>query len=277
MVRVLQTAGKLQTHYQNVAIGESAYEALKATTLDAAHQLEPPFGQVQPTLERGISLQRIHFAYRDEPVLRDVSIEIPAGSLTAIVGSSGAGKTTILDLVTGLVRANDGELRVDGVPLHDLDRAAWRHRIGYVPQEMLLLHDTILHNVSLGDPSIDRAAVERALRAANAWDFVAALPEGLDTVVGERGSRFSGGQRQRIALARALVRDPALLILDEATSALDHQAEAEVWETLGTLRGRMTLLAVTHRPSLVHDADRVYRLEKGTAVEVEPGRLGGGE
>jgi ATP-binding cassette subfamily C protein len=157
---------------------------------------------------------------------------------------------------------------VDDVPLREIDARAWRRTIGYVPQEHVLLHDTILHNVTLGDPSLGEADAERALRAAGAWDFVAEQPEGLHTPVGERGSALSGGQRQRILLARALVHEPQLLILDEATSALDPETEREVWRTLAALRGRMTLLAISHRPALVEEADRVYRLEKGRAVLV---------
>jgi ATP-binding cassette subfamily C protein len=155
------------------------------------------------------------------------------------------------------------------VPLGDLDRRAWRRLIGYVPQETLLLSDTVLVNVTLGDPAVTRADAEAALRAAGAWEFVAALPAGMDTAVGERGARLSGGQRQRLAIARALVHGPALLILDEATSALDAASEAEICAALQALRGRVTILAVTHRPALVQAADRVYRVDEGRVTLVE--------
>jgi ATP-binding cassette subfamily C protein len=137
--------------------------------------------------------------------------------------------------------------------------------IGYVPQETLLLHDSIRTNVSFGDPQIDDAQVEAALRDAGAWDFVARLPEGIRASVGERGTLFSGGQRQRIAVARALVHAPQLLILDEATAALDREAEAAVWETVARLRGRATVIAISHQSALAGVADRVYRLESGRA------------
>jgi ATP-binding cassette, subfamily C, bacterial len=159
------------------------------------------------------------------------------------------------------------------VPLQDLDLHAWRRMIGYVPQDALLLHDSVLHNVSLGDPGIDAARAERALRTAGAWDFVSALPEGIHASVGERGTRLSGGQRQRIVIARALALDPKLLILDEATSSLDPQTEEEVWRILMGLHGKITIIAITHRPTLVRSVDLAFRIEKGIAVRVESGEV----
>lgn len=273
-VRVLQTVGKLQELQQNVAVGESAYWALQGMIRGAREQEELPAGTRAPTLERGIRLEDLHFAYGEEaPVLRGLSLDFPAGSSTALLGLSGAGKTTVVDLVIGLLRPRQGAVLVDGVPLQELDQLAWRRMIGYVPQDALLLHDSVLHNVSLGDPAIDAERAERALRAAGAWEFVSALPEGLHASVGERGTRLSGGQRQRIVLARALALEPKLLILDEATSALDPDTELEVWEILRGLRGRVTLVAITHRPALVRSVDRAFRIEKGIAVRVESGEL----
>jgi ATP-binding cassette subfamily C protein len=156
-------------------------------------------------------------------------------------------------------------VRIDDVDLADLDLRAWRRMIGYVPQENLLLHDSVLRNVTLDDPEVSEADVEYALRAAGAWDFVASLPEGVHTLVGERGSRFSGGQRQRITIARALAHRPRLLILDEATASLDPTTEAALCETLAGLRGSVTILTISHQPALVATADRVYRVEKGRA------------
>jgi ATP-binding cassette subfamily C protein len=271
-VRVLMTVGRLQELYQNVAVGESAYFALRGMIDGAREQVERTTGTRQPTLERSIRLDDVRFAYGDNaPVLRGLSLEIPAGSSTALLGLSGAGKTTVVDLVIGLLRPQRGAVLVDGVPLQELDLHAWRRMIGYVPQDALLLHDSVLHNVSLGDPAIDEARAERALRAAGAWGFVSALPEGLHASVGERGMRLSGGQRQRIVLARALALEPRLLILDEATSSLDPETEEEIWGILTSLRGRVTLVAITHRPTLVRGVDHAYRIEKGTAVRIEIG------
>ena len=141
----------------------------------------------------------------------------------------------------------------------------WRKRIGYVPQETLLLNDSIRLNISFGDAEIDEARVEAALRSAGAWEFVQQLPEGMESSVGERGSLLSGGQRQRIAIARALVHHPDLLILDEATAALDADTEMQLWRTIERLRGQTTVVAISHQPALASVADRIYRIEGGRA------------
>ena len=164
-------------------------------------------------------------------MLKGVSFAIPAGCITALIGTSGAGKTSLVDLVCALNRPDSGSISVDGVPLDGLDLVSWRRGIGYVPQDMFLLHESVWLNVTLGEEFSD-AEVETALRRAGAWEFVSQLPEGVETVVGEGGSRLSGGQRQRISIARALVHDPHLLILDEATSGLDPDTEAMVWNSL---------------------------------------------
>ena len=150
--------------------------------------------------------------------------------------------------------------------MRDADAAAWRGMIGYVPQETFLFHDTVMANVTLGDQDISRAEAEAALRRAEAWEFVAALPEGMDAIVGERGARLSGGQRQRIAIARALIRDPALLILDEATTALDPETEAGIVATVRRLAGKVTVLSISHQLAMRQAADVAYRLEQGCAV-----------
>lgn len=268
--RILNGVGKVQSAWQDVAICESAYWSLRGTIADAERHVEALAGRLPPRFEREIRFDGVCFAYDERPVLEDLSLAIPAGSFTTLVGHSGSGKTTIVDLVTGLLQPQGGQIRVDDAPLDQLDAVAWRHSIGYVPQENLLLHASVLHNVTLGDPALERTDAERALRAAGAWEFVAALPEGMDGSVGERGSALSGGQRQRILVARALVRRPRLLILDEATSALDPGTAAALAETLRRLRGSVTILAVTHQADLVQAASRVYRLEKGKAVLVEP-------
>jgi ATP-binding cassette subfamily C protein len=261
--RLLVQLGRMQRLYQQMVALESAYWALREMIREAEQAGEPPLGSVAPRLDHAITVDRVSFAYETVPVLEDVSLTLPAGSLTVLTGPSGAGKTTLVDLITALLRPQAGEIRVDGVPLGDLDRRRWRRMIGYVPQETLLLNDSILKNVTLGDPGLTAADAERALRAAGAWDFVLAAPGGLQAPVGERGSRLSGGQRQRLAIARALVHRPRLLVLDEATSALDAESEAQIRDTLGALRGELTVLAISHRPALASAADRVYRVQGG--------------
>jgi ATP-binding cassette, subfamily C, bacterial len=179
------------------------------------------------------------------------------------LGPSGEGKTTLVDLVIGLLRPQQGRLMLDGVPLDEVDRGAWRHSIGYVPQEVFLFHDSLWRNITLGDTDFTADDVKQALMSAGAWGFACALEDGLETVVGERGSRLSGGQRQRISIARALIRKPQLLILDEATSALDAETEADIAETLRRLTPQVTILAITHRSSLVRHADVICSLRDG--------------
>jgi ATP-binding cassette subfamily C protein len=272
LARVLSNFGKVQADYQEMVTVESFYWSLCRTLEEAAREVEPMTGSAPPTLERAIELDHVDFAYSTSPVLRDCTLAIPSGSFVALVGPSGAGKTTALDLVVGLVRPQGGKVLLDGVDLAQIDMRAWRRMIGYVPQENLLLHDTVARNVSLGDAEIGSDDVEYALRAAGLWPFVAGLPEGVHTVVGERGARFSGGQRQRVMIARALAHRPKLLILDEATASLDPDTEAELCETLLLLRGEITILAISHQRALVDAADRVYRLEKGGA-ELEVDRI----
>lgn len=265
LTRVLNSLGKVQKHYQKMMVCESAYWSLRDTLSQAERAAEVSHGGAAVALKDAVALEEVSFAHGEQPLFDGLSLTVPAGSLTALVGRSGVGKTTVIDLITGLHVPQAGRVIVDGVPLADVDLRGWRRMIGYVPQENLLLHDTVLHNVTLGDPELDETDAERALRAAGAWEFVRRFPGALQATVGERGARLSGGQRQRIMLARALAHRPRLLILDEATSALDPSSEAAVCATLETLRGELTILAVSHESALVDVADRVYRLEDGGA------------
>jgi len=266
--RVLGGLGKLQKEYQKMAAREAVFWVVRDLIRDAQGAAEVLAHGRLPQLRHEIRLDGVEFAYDGQPVLCGASATIPAGTLTVITGSSGAGKTTLVDLIIGLLRPTAGEVRIDGVPLSDLDTRAWRMLIGYVPQETLMLHESVATNVTLGDPAVSHEEVVAALQAAGAWEFVAALPDGTETVVGERGLRLSGGQRQRLALARALVRQPALLILDEATTALDPATERGICDTLHTLRGAMTLVAICHHGHLVEVADAVYRVTDGRLVLV---------
>ena len=261
--KMLNQLGKVQKQYQKMVIGESAYWSLK-NSVEEARQAEEALGTgIVPTLVQSVQLDAISFSYDQHKALSDVSLEFPAGRLTTLIGPSGSGKTTIVDLVIGLLRPQSGTVRVDGTPLTELDIKAWRHMIGYVPQETLLLHESILHNVTLDDPELSEQDAVQALQAAGAWEFVSHISAGIHSIVGERGTKLSGGQRQRIMIARALVHKPKLLILDEATSALDPQSAAAIVKTMEDLRDRLTILAISHQTALVESADRVYRLHEG--------------
>ncbi|TCK19084.1 ATP-binding cassette subfamily C protein [Thiogranum longum] len=267
--KMLSQLGKVQKQYQKMVVGESAFWSLK-DAIEEARQAEEYLGEgVTPGLETGIRLDHVTFSYDPgRPVLRNISIDIPQGQLTTLTGPSGSGKTTVIDLVIGLLKPQDGHVLIDDVPLNKLDMRAWRRMIGYVPQETLLLHASIAHNVTLGDPELGEQDAIRALKEAGAWDFIAHLPDSIHSTVGERGTKFSGGQRQRIMIARALVHKPRLLILDEATSALDPENEAAIGRTMEALRGKLTILAISHQTALVEAADCVYRMENGSAVKV---------
>ena len=267
--KFLKQLNKVQTRYQEMAISESAYWSLKDTIETMKLEREVLTGNKVPELKRAIRLKNVGFAYDDNQVLDDVSVTFRAGHITSIVGPSGSGKTTIVDLVTGLLRPQKGEVWIDDEPLAQIELKSWRRMIGYVPQETLLLHDTIMNNITLGSSDLSEKDVEDSLRAAGVWEFIQSMPQEMQSIVGERGGKLSGGQRQRIAIARAIVHKPRLLILDEATSALDPQSESAICETLLQLRGQLTILTISHQEALVRIADKAYHVQDGKIVTTE--------
>ncbi|UJP03486.1 MAG: ABC transporter ATP-binding protein/permease [Nitrosomonas sp.] len=265
LTRILGLLNKTQRRHQQLAAQESAYWALRKAAEGARAAAERATGTLQPTLQKGVTLHHVRFNYDRKVIFRDLNIEIPVNTFTAVMGPSGTGKSTLLDLLCGLTEPQSGEVRIDEVPLHDINLRQWRHMIGYVSQDTILLHDTILNNILVGEPTLTADDAERALRQAGAWDFVSALPDGMLTIVGERGGLLSGGQRQRIAIARALAHSPSFLILDEPTSALDPESERTICETLQSLAKDLTIIAVSHQPAVINAADRVFMLSNGEA------------
>jgi ABC-type multidrug transport system fused ATPase/permease subunit len=215
---------------------------------------------------RALVIEHLSYSYpaTPHPAITDVSLEIPKGHWVAFIGPSGAGKTTLSDLILGLLVPSSGSILVDGRNIHD-DLAGWRRNIGYVPQTVYLIDDSVRRNVAFGVPEeeIDDERVWQALRSAQVDHLVRSLPDELNTIVGERGDRLSGGERQRLGIARALYRDPEVLVIDEATANLDPGTEAAIVEAIGGLRGKKTIIVITHRPAFVRNSDCIYMLVQG--------------
>lgn len=223
------------------------------------------------TLNDELVLQDVSYTYPEapSPTIKDISLTIPAQTMVGFVGKTGSGKTTVIDLILGLLRPQEGQILVDGTPLGTGNLRRWQRDIGYVPQHIYLSDDTVARNIAFGVPpdEIDMRAVRDAARRAHIYDFVEEeLPEGWETVVGERGVKLSGGQRQRIGIARALYHGPSVLVFDEATSALDQSTEASVMEAIYGLEERHTILLIAHRLSTVQRADNIMMLEQGRKV-----------
>jgi ATP-binding cassette subfamily C protein len=262
--QIVTVSTKLQRMLQVASVLEASHVRTIEMIEEAEGKEESNPGKRKPLPEGGpCRFEDVSFSYGDKPVLRGVSLDIPARAITVLSGPSGAGKTTIVDLLIGLHQPTAGRILIGSDPLQELDLHAWRRQIGYVPQELTLFHDTVRMNMTLGDSMIPDEQIMDALKQAGALDFVLALPDGLDTDVGEMGGRLSGGQRQRISLARALVTKPRLLILDEVTSALDPDTEEEIVENIAGLRGDYTIVAITHRPTWMRIADQSYSLVAG--------------
>ncbi len=222
-----------------------------------------------PAIRGDITFEHVTFRYRiDGPeVLHDVSLTVPAGQLVGIVGPSGSGKSTLAKLVQRLYVPESGRVLVDGVDLAQVDPAWLRRQIGVVLQENVLFNRSMRDNIALADPAMPIERVIAAAKLAGAHDFILELPEGYDTIVGERGSSLSGGQRQRIAIARALITDPRILIFDEATSALDYESERIVQQNMAQIARGRTVFVIAHRLSALRMADRIITIERGRLVE----------
>ncbi|MBF0175437.1 MAG: ABC transporter ATP-binding protein [Magnetococcales bacterium] len=220
-------------------------------------------------IQSGMQLRQVCFSYgAGRPVLSDIDLDIQRGATVALVGGSGGGKSTLMDLIMGLLHPVSGTILLDGQPLTNYDPVDWRRAIGYVSQQTFLLHDTIAANIGWGSQNPqDMENIQESARKAQADTFIQQLPAGYDTLIGDQGVRLSGGQRQRIALARALARQPELLVLDEATSALDSQSEALVQQTIDRLAKTMTILLIAHRFSTVRQADVIIVLKEGRIVD----------
>jgi len=213
-----------------------------------------------------ISFKDVSFSYKEDLTIENLNLKIRKGKITALVGLSGAGKSTTADLVMGLLRPDNGHILIDGVPLDDKNSFSWRNHLGYVAQDTFLFNDTIRSNLLIAQSDASEEDLKEVLKLASA-EFVFNLPDGLDTIIGDRGVRLSGGEKQRIALARALLRRPNLLILDEATSNLDSKNEKKILQSIDHLHGDLTILMIAHRFSTIESADIIYLMEEGHIIE----------
>jgi ABC-type multidrug transport system fused ATPase/permease subunit len=272
---VMRLLPALQQIYHGLASIQGGRDILDTITADCAEASLMRHVSVEARtplrLARSLELSKVGFAYASagRSALHGIDLTIPARNTVGIVGGTGAGKTTLVDLILGLLTPDEGEIRVDGLPVTGENLRAWQQTLGYVPQAIFLTDDTIASNIAFGVPKdeIDMAAVERAARAAALHDFVATdLAAGYSTVVGERGVRLSGGQRQRIGIARALYRNPSLLIMDEATSALDNITERVVMEAVQNIRADKTIILIAHRLTTVRNCDLIFLMDHGRVV-----------
>ena len=220
-------------------------------------------------LKKIITFENVSFSYHcnDHFTLEDLNLKILVGKTIAIAGLSGAGKSTMADLIMGLISPEKGRIAVDGTALSDKSLASWRTKIGYVAQETFFFNETIRFNLQLASPDASEDELNKALKLAAAYQFVCKLPEGLDTIIGDRGVRLSGGERQRLALARALLRKPSLLIMDEATSNLDSENEKKILHAIDSLHGKITILIIAHRLSTIKNSDYIYLIDEGKIIE----------
>ena len=268
VMRMLQPLKQLSqvptTAQQSLAAAERIFEVIDSPTeasLDRG-------GITSATFERALEFERVSFAYADEPVLTDVSLVAPKGQVIALVGASGAGKSTLVDLIPRFYEPTAGRILLDGVDTREIALPALRSLIGIVSQDTVLFNDTVRNNLAYGAAAkYTDAQIEAAARAANAHRFIAELPDGYDTILGERGTRLSGGQRQRLSIARALLVDPPILILDEATSALDTESERLVQEAIDRLLEGRTVFVIAHRLSTIAHADQILVMDRGRVVE----------
>lgn len=270
--RLLPSVGRINEHVNNILYAVPSVDLIYGD-LKGIEDYQESKGEEEGkewSFEHGITAKHITYAYpnTDTNVLEDANCIIPKGKTVAFIGSSGAGKTTMADIILGLLAPQRGKILVDDIDVFK-NLTMWHHQIGYIPQVIYLSDDTIRNNIAFGihEDQIDEEAVRTALKKAQLAEFVDTLPDGLDTIVGDRGVRLSGGQRQRIGIARALYHDPEILVLDEATSALDNETETAVMEAIESLQGSKTMIIIAHRLTTIQNADIIYEVGDGKVTE----------
>jgi len=272
--RLWPVFSSFQNNLQNIFVMLPSFAALKQLEEDFSQNAETMLQSsdiVSPlAVEKSITLENVSFRYnenQDSFSIQNLNLKIPAKTMVALVGRSGCGKTTIVDLLLGLLQPQNGTVLIDGLPVNSDLLKSWRKSIGYVPQDPFLLNNTIRENLLRFTPKASEIEINNALKSASALEFIQNLPDGLNTVIGDRGIKLSGGERQRIVLARALLRKPQILVLDEATSALDSHNEYKIQTAVEQLRGSMTVVVIAHRLSTIQHADTIVVIDRGAVVE----------
>jgi subfamily B ATP-binding cassette protein MsbA len=265
--QILTPAKSFSTAYYHLNKGLASIDRINQVLEAPVTIQDDPDAHTPTGFSDSIEFENISFAYSDQPVIRNISLSIRKGETVALVGPSGSGKSTLADLLARFYETDSGQILIDGVDVRKIRTTALRNLIGMVPQDPLLFNDTIAANIAFGDENPDRQAITEAAQVANSWEFICQTPEGLETRLGDRGSTISGGQRQRLCLARAVYRNPPILILDEATSSLDSESEKMVQESLLELMRNRTTIIIAHRLSTIQNADRIYVIRDGQITE----------
>jgi subfamily B ATP-binding cassette protein MsbA len=266
-VQILNPAKSLSTSFYNAQRGSSAIKRIEEIIQARIKVTEAANPVYLEDFDDGIEFKNVTFAYDDVTILENINLRIPKGKTVALVGSSGAGKSTLADLVPRFHDVTSGELLIDGVNINQYSVESLRSKMGIVTQEPILFNDSIASNIRLSKPNADQAEVEEAARIANAHDFITRKEEGYDTNIGDRGSKLSGGERQRLTIARAILKNPPILILDEATSSLDTESERLVQDAINKMMQNRTSIVIAHRLSTIRHADEIIVLQKGRIVE----------
>jgi len=263
--RIMNYANLSQNNYQNTIQNENAVHELIKQTEQAqsmAENVSASHGKKEITLKREIKFDRINLSYGDIDVIKDLSCTVYANQINLIFGHSGVGKSSLIDIITGMNKVSSGNVYIDDHEISDIDIQKWRQKIGYVPQETILLHDSIHKNVTLNDAKYSNEQVFDALEKCGLREFIETLPDGIETSVGERGTSLSGGQKQRITIARSIIRNPDILILDEATTGLDKQSEQIILELIKNLTDSVTIIMISHDPQMKKIAHNIIPLSK---------------
>lgn len=265
---ILTPAKAISKASYNVKQGNAAAERVLEILETESPLKDKPNAKDKVNFTTNIDIKNVNFKYENDYVLKDFSITVPKGQSVALVGQSGSGKSTIANLVTRFYDVNDGEITIDGVDIRDLKKKSLRHLMGLVTQDSILFNDTIKNNILLGKQDATDQEIIEALKIANAWEFVKDLPKGIDTNIGDSGNKLSGGQKQRLSIARAVLKNPPIMILDEATSALDTESERLVQSALENMMLNRTSLVIAHRLSTIQNADKIVVMHRGEIVEV---------